>query len=255
MRNTPTLTAIRRLAPVLLGGRGGLWLALATGGWLAQGVVEWGMAALLLVFLHSLELVDRAALPVWIPARLLELGTLQIWATILGVAVLQSALQLVSYQSRILVSERAHARLRMLLAYRTIIRAARPPALSRMTYLSSEIFPRTVGFLFHLTQIACYALHALALTIAMFVVAPGTATVAFAGIMMSSLRVLRFNHLNNRAAARVPKHQAEYERANRLCVVGGGAPRSRQRRFDGSAAIPWTPPPSACGIVDLARAV
>ncbi len=213
MRNTSTLTAIRRLAPVLLGGRGSLWFGLATGGWLAQGVVEWGMAALLLVFLHSLELVDRAALPVWIPARLLDLGALAIWATILGVAVLQSALQLVSYQSRILLSERAHARLRMLLAYRTIVREARPPALSRMTYLSSEIFPRTVGFLFHLTQIACYALHALALTTAMFVVAPGTAAVAFAGILVSSLLVLRFNHLNNRAAARVPKHQAEYERA------------------------------------------
>ena len=48
---TGTLTATRAVAAVLLGPRGTLWLLLSVACWLAQGLVEWGMAGLLLLFL------------------------------------------------------------------------------------------------------------------------------------------------------------------------------------------------------------
>jgi ABC-type multidrug transport system fused ATPase/permease subunit len=204
------LGATRAVAALLLGRRGVRWLLLSTAGWLAQGLVEWGMAGLLLLFLHSIALIGGEGLPAWLPEWLLGLQTLPIWLGILGLTLLQSGLQVLSYQGRVLITERANARLRMLLT-RCAVAGDGPPSLSRLNYYGVEVFPRSVEFFAILTNVMQYLALALALALAMCVVAWPLALVALAGIAVFASLVLGFNLLNHRHAARLPLLHQRYE--------------------------------------------
>ncbi len=208
-----TFAAVRRLEPVVMGHRGRLRFALATGGWLAQSVTEWGVAVLLLVFLHSLGMVRADAFPSWLPLWVAGHGVLAIWGALLVLAALQSVLQIASYQARAFFSQRIEARLRMILAYRALMQRGAPPALSQMNYLTGEVFPRTASFFFHVSQVACFAVQAVTLGAAMLYVDPMSALVALGGISAFGALVLWFNSLNNRASARLPEAQTTFERS------------------------------------------
>lgn len=212
-KTTSIAKAVRELSPVLVGGRGvGLFLA-ATGGWLAQNVVEWAAAAVLLVFLHSLGLVGGGALPDWLPRALVDLDVTTVWVLLLAFALIQSAFQIASYGARILLSERVDARLRMLLAHETLLQTGPPPQPSRWNYLAGEIFPRTANFFFEGVQVASFAVQGIALLAAMLYVAPGGALTALGGFAVFGAVVLRFNREGRGASAGVTAAQRDYERS------------------------------------------
>jgi ABC-type multidrug transport system fused ATPase/permease subunit len=206
-------TAFRSLTLRLVGPAGTLLYLVASAAWLAQAVVEWVIALLLLKFLHATGLLRDAALPEWLPGALLDQGSIAVWTELALLAALQSGLQIVSFQSRILLSERAQMRLRAMLAFRAFVLEGVPPPLSRMTYYTAEVFPRAAGALFHGVHVSCLLAQALALAAAMCWVAPGAAMVALGGLAAFGVLVLRFNEMNSRASARLLAAQDVYERS------------------------------------------
>jgi ABC-type multidrug transport system fused ATPase/permease subunit len=206
--------SLRCLARIALGRRGAALLTLSGLTSLAQALVEWGVAAFLLLFLHSLALVDAAAMPRWLPLDPERAGPLAVWGLLLALAAAKSLLDVVGYESKILAVERAHARLRMVLGFRILRAETLPPMpLSRMNHFTAEIFPRATSFLFHSVQLGSFAVQAAMLALAMLYLAPGEAVVGLVGLVVLAALVLQFNRLNNRFAEALAGIHASFEQS------------------------------------------
>ncbi len=208
-----TRRAWRGLAPLVRADGGTLHFAIATLGWLAQSLTEWGVAILLLVFLRGLGLLPDGGVPTWVARSVVELPASASWMLLLALASLQSLLQVVSFHARARFSQGIDARLRLLLADDSVLHARTPPTLSHLNFLTGEVFPRTTAFFYHLSQVTCLALQMLALGLAMFFVEPVSAGIAVVCIAAFGSLVLWFNHLNNRVSSRLPAAQGAYERS------------------------------------------
>lgn len=206
-----TRNSLEQLAPVVRAGHGMWQFVVATSTWLAQTVTEWGVAALLLVFLAALGLFPVESIPDWMPDDVVAFGIPSIWIGLLALATLQSMFQVLSVQSRAHFSQGIEARLRVLLARAALVSHGAPPDLSRMNYLTSEAFPRAVMFFYHLSQVTCFLLQVLALAAAMLYVDWPNALVALLGIVFFGSLVLWFNRLNHRVSSRLPREQEAFE--------------------------------------------
>jgi ABC-type multidrug transport system fused ATPase/permease subunit len=189
--------ALTRLARVVLGRDGALLLGLSWAASLVQPLVEWGIAAFLLLFLYTRGLLDARALPRWLPLEPHSAGPLQVWGFLFGLAVAYCLLQLTVYQTRIAVTERAHARLRLLLGYRLLLSDTTLQA-SRANHYTSEIFPHTTAFLFHSVQVTAFSGQAVMLVAVMLYLAPGETLVGLVGLGLLGILVLYLNRRKNR---------------------------------------------------------
>jgi ABC-type multidrug transport system fused ATPase/permease subunit len=181
---------------------------------LALSGIEYAVAIFLMVFLFTLGFVDFAALPSWLPFDVRALSPVTIWLSLLLIMVLRGGLQMISYQSRILLTERTQSRLRMVLGYLIFMKeGTMQMPLSNINLYFSEFFPRAVSFIFHFTQISSFFVQALMISMGMFYFARGETLVGLAGLAAMGVFVLRLNRYTHRASKRVPQVAEDLERS------------------------------------------
>ena len=181
---------------------------------LALSGIEYAVAIFLMVFLFTLGFVDFAALPPWLPFDVRALSPVTIWFSLLLIMALRGGLQMISYQSRILLTERTHSRLRMVLGYLIFMKeGTMQMPLSNINLYFSELFPRAVSFIFHFTQISSFFVQALMISLGMFYFARGETLVGLAGLAAIGFFVLRLNRYTHRASKRVPRVAEDLERS------------------------------------------
>ena len=181
---------------------------------LALSGIEYAVAIFLIVFLFTLGFVDFAALPHWLPFDVRALSPVTIWLSLLLIMVLRGGMQMISYQSRILLTERTHSRLRMVLGYLVFMKeGTMQMPLSNINLYFSELFPRAVSFIFHFTQISSFFIQALMISVGMFYFARGETLVGLAGLAVIGIFVLRLNRYTHRASKRVPQVAEDLERS------------------------------------------
>ncbi len=176
--------------------------------------VEYCIAILLIAFLYSVGLVDVSQVPSWLPLNAARLSSTFVWGAFLLVAVLQAGFQIVVYQSKITLTEEAHARMRTVLGY-LMLQPVRPAhvSLSEANHLTAEIFPKATSFIFHFTQLSSFLMKALAMSVMMFFLAPHATVVGMGGLAAMVCGVLLLNRVTNRVSAEVPAAQERLERS------------------------------------------
>jgi ABC-type multidrug transport system fused ATPase/permease subunit len=180
---------------------------------LALSAIEYAIAIFLMVFLFTLGFVDFATLPTWLPFDVRTLSPATIWFSLLLIMVLRGGLQMISYQSRILLTERTQSRLRMVLGYLIFMKeGTMQMPLSNINLYFSEFFPRAVSFIFHFTQISSFFVQALMISVGMFYFARGETLVGLAGLAAMGFFVLRLNRYTHRTAKKVPQVAEDLER-------------------------------------------
>ena len=168
--------------------------------------IECVIAFFLVSFLCSLGFADVSMLPAWWPFDPSLFSSAGIWFLLLGIGLLQAGSRVIVYQSKIILTERIQARLKLMLGY-LILKKERLYAmpLSRINYYMSECFPKATSFAFHVTQISAFAVHSLVMVAAMFWLAWREATVGFIGLMVIGVLVLFLNRFTNRISKGVPE--------------------------------------------------
>lgn len=181
---------------------------------LALSGIEYAVAIFLMVFLFTLGFVDFAALPPWLPFDVRVLSPVTIWFVLLLIMVLRGSLQMISYQSRILLTERTQSRLRMVLGYLIFMKeGSMQMPLSSINLYFSEFFPRAASFIFHFTQISSFFVQALMISVGMFYFARGETLVGLAGIAAIGIFVLRLNRYTHQVSKRIPQVAEDLERS------------------------------------------
>jgi len=176
--------------------------------------IEYCLAAFLLVFLFTLKIIDTPQIPSWIPFDLRSLSAAAVWGTLLLVGILQALFQIVVYQSKIMLTEGAHARMRMVLAYR-ILRSGDSlnMPLSEMNLYTAEFFPKATSFIFHFTQLIAFFIQTATVAAGMLFLAPGEAVIGGAGLGLMACIVLCLNRMTTSAAGRIPKARESLEQS------------------------------------------
>jgi len=176
--------------------------------------VEYCIAIFLIVFLYSVKLVDISQIPSWLPLKGVTLSSTFVWGAFLLVAVLQAGFQIVVYQSKIMLTEGAHARMRTVLGY-LMLRPARPAqvSLSEANHLTAEVFPKATSFIFYFTQLFSFLTKALAMSVMMFLLAAEETLIGIGGLAVMVCAVLLLNRVTNRVSAEVPPAQERLERS------------------------------------------
>jgi ABC-type multidrug transport system fused ATPase/permease subunit len=209
-----TLAALRSLLAVAWTARANRFLAISAVLWLAQSLVDWAVALLLVCFLDTLGVVNPATLPAWLPAPFRGAGPLSAWLALFALGGTQAALQVAALQARVSSREQVRFSLQRLALHRAMAERNGPPMpLSRLNYLTSEIFNRAADATENLTQIVCYGAQGVAIAIAMLWVAPVHAVVGLITLGCFGWVVLLFNRWNQRAGSRQPDLAASFERA------------------------------------------
>jgi ABC-type multidrug transport system fused ATPase/permease subunit len=195
-------------------GRRGIRLFLAgVAASVVLSLVEYAIALCLVLFLFVLGLAPAAKLPAWLPFTPETFPPAWIWAGMLGVALLQSAARILSFQAKILLTETVNSRLKLILAYLLLKKeAARPMPASEVDFLLSECFGRASGFVFYFTQTLSFAIQILLMTVGMLALAWGEALTGLVGLGAMALVVLRLNRLAQSVSRRVPEAGARLHR-------------------------------------------
>jgi len=201
-----------RLIQCLVGGRGLLLFLLGTVAALALSLIECAIAFFLVTFLCSLGFADASRLPAWWPLDPNAFSSMGIWLLMLGVAIGQAAGRVSVYQSKILFTERVHARLRLLLGY-LILKKERLYAmpLSRINFYMSECFPKATSFVYHTAELTFFAVQVLVMTVGMYCLAWREAVVGTLGLVTIGITVLHLNRFTNRMAKGVPEASRRME--------------------------------------------
>jgi len=179
----------------------------------ALSVIEYAMAIFLMVFLFTLGFVDYSNLPGWLPIDVRTTPPTAIWLGLFAIMVIRGALQIVNYQSRMLLTERTQSRLRMVLGHIIFTKpgTAQLP-LSNINFYFGELFPKAISFIFHFTQMSSFFVQALMISVGMFYFARGETLVGLAGLSLIGFLVLKLNRHTHRIAKRVPQASEELER-------------------------------------------
>jgi len=188
----------------LVGRHGLLLYATGVTASLALSVVDYLIAFVLVAFLCSLGFADPSHLPAWWPLDVASFSSAGTWLLMLAIGALQAGANIAAFQSKILLTERVNARLKLLLGY-IILKQEQLYAipLSRINFYMSECFPKATSFVFYLAQVSSFCIQAAVMTIFMVVLAPGEALVGLTGLALMGLLVLRLNRFTNRIARRV----------------------------------------------------
>ena len=211
---------LQRISPLrLLGRYGCLLFGVGVLSSLVLSVVEYFIAVVLVVFLCSLGFEVPNKLPSWWPVGSGAFSSFTIWFVLLFVGLIQAGAQITAYQSKILLTERIGARLKLILGY-IILRQDRIHAmpLSRIDFYMAECFPKATSYVFYFTQLNSFCVQSIMITAGMMFLAWREALVGILGLGVMGTIVLQLNRFTNRAAKRVPEADASLERT-KLRVV------------------------------------
>ena len=176
--------------------------------------VEYCFAILLLLFLYAIGLVNASALPRSVPVNLAPTTLTSICTVFLVVALLQAIFKVILFQTKIMFTEGAHARMSTLLGY-LMLRPSRDRflPLSEANHLTTEIFPKATSFLFYGSQFVSFAIKATAIAVIMLLLAPVETLIGLSGLAIMMLAVLSLNRVTNAISARVPAAERLMERS------------------------------------------
>ncbi len=175
--------------------------------------IEYCIALFLMVFLFSLGFVDYFQLPSWLPFDVRSSSPLFIWTLLLLIGVMQAVCKIVNNQTRVMLTERTQARMRMVLGYKILKnRSNSYMALSKVNLYMAEHFPKATGFVFNFTHLISFFILAIMIGLGMFYFAKGAAMVGIIGLFVMGCLVFQFNRITNRVSKKVPEIQAGLER-------------------------------------------
>jgi ABC-type multidrug transport system fused ATPase/permease subunit len=211
------LSGLRINAREMLSFLGGTGAVLFCAGVLSSfllSAVEYGIALFLMLFFFSLGFVKNTQLPPWFPLDVRTLSPLMIWGGLFLIVVAKAAGEIVMYQSKIVFTERLHARLRMVLGYRMLKeeREHVMPPLSEINLYMAEFIPKGINFVFYVIQFVSFCIQAAAIIVGMVFLAPGGALVGILGLCLMGLITMRLNRLTTRVSRKVPEAQSRLER-------------------------------------------
>jgi len=201
------MTVIGRTGAVLFG------VGIASS--LVLSVIEYGIAIFLMLFLFTLGFVNHSQLPSWLPFDILSLPPIAIWGGLFLIVVVRAAGEIVAYQSKIMLTELVHARMRMILGYQLLKQEDRSSflPLSRINLYMTEIFPKATSFIFHCNQFVSFCIQVIMISAGMIFLARAEALVGIAGLCIMGYLVMRFNRITNRISQKVPEAQESIERS------------------------------------------
>ena len=180
---------------------------------LALSVIEYSVAIFLMVFLFTLGFVDFSSLPGWLPFDVRTLSPFTIWIFLFLIMALRGGLQIINYQSRILLTERTQSRLRLVLGYMIFMKQGTTQlSLSKVNLYFGEFFPKAISFIFHFTIMSSFLVQSLMISAGMFYFARGETLVGLGGLAIMGVFVLMLNRYTHRTAKRVPRAAEALER-------------------------------------------
>jgi hypothetical protein len=113
------LSTVKKLCVVL--GRKGLTLfGIGLIASLVQGIVEYSIAIFFMLFLFTMGFVNPSHLPSWLPLNFLTTSPFTIWGGLFLIVLIKAVSEIITYQSKIVLTELVYARLRMLLGYQIL---------------------------------------------------------------------------------------------------------------------------------------
>ncbi len=178
-------------------------------------IIEYCIAIFLMLFLVTMGFVNSSQLPSWLPLKILTFSPLSIWGGLFLIIVVRAACEIITYQSKIMLTESVHARLRMILGYRLLMQKTRLSVmpLSQINLYMSELFPKATSFVFYGSQFITFCIQMIMISAGMLFLARNEAMIGIAGLCVMGYAVMRFNRLTNRIAQGVPEAQARLERS------------------------------------------
>ena len=178
-------------------------------------VIEYGIAIFLMLFLFTLGFVNSTQLPSWLPFNVLSLSPFAIWGGLFLIVVVRAAGEIIAYQSKIILTELVHARMRMILGYQLLKQENRSSflPLSQINFYMTEIFPKATSFIFYCNQFVLFCIQVIMISAGMIFLAWAEALVGIAGLCIMGYLVMRLNRITNRVSQKVPEAQASIERS------------------------------------------
>ncbi len=208
------MTLLKNFPQILrLAGRSAsFWLALAITASILLAGVELIIAAVLQLFLKSLDIlaVDVSIFPA---LEAIEPSPATIAMILIGVAVFRALVQLLvffgSYRAMLTIT----ARLRMLMVYSVLRRKKQEVvAAARLHFLVSEIFNKTGAYLFATSQLVALGVQALVIGVILFSVAWREALVACVGLGLISALLAVLHRRSSKSAVALPQNEAAFAR-------------------------------------------
>jgi ABC-type multidrug transport system fused ATPase/permease subunit len=178
-------------------------------------VIEYCIAIFLMLFLVTLGFVNPSQLPSWLPLKILTFSPFSIWGGLFLVIVVRAAGEIITYQSKIMLTEIVHARMRMILGYQLLMQETRlyVMPLSQINLYMAELFPRATSFIFYCSQFITFCIQMIMISGGMLFLARNEAMIGIAGLCVMGYAVIRFNRLTNKISQRVPEAQARIEQS------------------------------------------
>jgi ABC-type multidrug transport system fused ATPase/permease subunit len=201
LRRALSLSALQKL----LGPRVATWLCISFGFSLVLSAVELGIAGFLQLFLSSLGILsDSVQLAGAFGIRKLFPGTLAIGLLAIG-AVRAVAQYLLAYSASV-TQENITLRLRRIAIWEMLLHPSRAfVSASSVTTRLSEHFVKASYFAYAGTNFLAMAVQVVVLALLLLFSAPFETLVAFSGLLVLGIVVLRLNRAAGRKAARVPE--------------------------------------------------
>jgi ABC-type multidrug transport system fused ATPase/permease subunit len=201
LRRALSLSALQKL----LGPRVATWLCISFGFSLVLSAVELGIAGFLQLFLSSLGILsDSVQLAGAFGIRKLSPGTLAIGLLAIG-AVRAVAQYLLAYSASV-TQENITLRLRRIAIWEMLLHPSRAfVSASSVTTRLSEHFVKASYFAYAGTNFLAMAVQVVVLALLLLFSAPFETLVAFSGLLVLGIVVLRLNRAAGRKAARVPE--------------------------------------------------
>lgn len=197
----------------LLGGTGIALYAVVVAASLVGSLIDYAIAFFLVAFLCSLGFGDAAQLPSWWPFDVHAFSSLSTWGLLLAVAAVQALTQTVTYQAKIILTERVNARLKLVMAWVILKRRAlhAMPA-SVVNFYMVECFPKATMYVFYLAQTTTLVVQTFVMVVGMVWLAPGEAIVGSAALGVLGGLALGLNRFTHRLARQVPAAAESLER-------------------------------------------
>jgi ABC-type multidrug transport system fused ATPase/permease subunit len=203
----------------LMGGKSVGWLLLRLVASLVYTATEYGLTLVLVVFLFTLELVQTAQFPAWMPAAWLAMPPPVVWGGMAAIGVLRALSQLVSRQAGHASLELVRARLKMMQGYAMLIaESEHATSLAEVNLHMTEFIPRASDYIYHLAELVSVLVQSLALALGMLWL---TWQLTLTGILLLGLvgvLIFRLNRMLSKVSARIPEERALLERSIvRIC--------------------------------------
>lgn len=200
-------------------GRSGLKWAIT--GWIASlllALTDFVLAAVLVVLLVTLGVMDGARAPSWLGFHIGQATILPIWLSLLFAGAIRAACQLVSQQAGMSMLELVRARLRMIHGYDLLMMRRRAWALSEMNVITGDVIPKAADFVYYAVWLVSSLASAVVIGIGMFAAAWQESLIGLACLSLGGMAVHGINRRIAKTSEDISRKRTLIERTLvRIC--------------------------------------